>query len=315
VAVDGFLTAAVTGAETVASKNQLLAYSAFRAVRAQVDSVPSSVVVALPRDWAPDRGGASLLSFVAGAAWVAPTSLAVLLGEPAGAAPQLEAAEHQPGPPARDLAAILERVGNEVAFASLTEQPEAYLERSLPPLLVPLSNAVKEGAPRAAVAQTALVDAAAGPAPVQVVAGSEVNLISEGGMVPVVVENQSNVAVKGLVVKLTAQTHAISVEEPAVLDLSPGQLVTARVPVRALANGVFDVRVDLLAEDGSAVTAPASMTMRVRAEWENVGTAVIGGVLALVLVLGVISTARKRRSARRALALSAAGPPAGAETG
>jgi hypothetical protein len=167
---------------------------------------------------------------------------------------------------------------------------------------VPLSNTTPDGTARAKAAQTALADAATALPPLQVVAGSELNLISEDGMVPVVVENQSNVAVSGLVVKLTAQTNAIRVDEVADLDLRPGQSATARVPVHALANGVFEVRVDLLDPDGALVAAPASMTMRVRAEWENVGTAAVGGLLALVLVWGVISTARKRRRVRRAAA-------------
>jgi hypothetical protein len=166
--------------------------------------------------------------------------------------------------------------------------------------LVPLSNATREGAPRSAAARTALAGASTALPPVQVVAGSEVNLISEDGMVPVVVENQSNAAVYGLVVKLTAQTHAIRIPDGAQLDLSPGQSATARIPVHALANGVFKVRVELLDQGGEPVTAPTSMTMRVRAEWENVGTGIVLGLLAVVFVFGVVSTARKRRRAKRA---------------
>jgi hypothetical protein len=303
---DPYLTRAVTktAAEPTGRlrENLLLADSAFAAVQSQVTGEAASLLVTLPRGWEPDSSATTALQTLEDAAWVTSTQFAALLNEPGGAAPDLTAAVDPPGPPAQDLTALLDRVSNGVAFASLTEQPEAYLDRSLPPLLVPLSNSTREGAARKEAAQTALADAATSLAPVQVVAGSEVNLISDDGMVPVVVENQSNVAVKGLVVRLTAQTHAIRVTDSAVLDLSPGQSVTARVPVRALANGVFDVRVDLLDQDGAAVTSAASMTMRVRAEWENIGTAVVGGLIVLIFVFGVISTLRKRRSGRRAAA-------------
>jgi hypothetical protein len=300
--VVAFNDAALSGALTASSfnlaENRILAESAFTALRAQADAQAASLVVALPRGWAPLDGG-RLLQTLADAPWVRPTPLAALVNEPGADAPELVGAQTWPGPPKADLAALLDRLGQDVAFASLTGKPEEYLARALPPLLVPLSNTTREGSARAKAAQTALADAATALRPLQVVAGSELNLISEDGMVPVVVENQSNAAVNGLVVRLTAQTTAIRVGQDAALDLRPGQSATARVPVHALANGVFKVRVDLLDPDGAAVAPPATMTMRVRAEWENVGTAVVGAALGLVLVLGVVSTARKRRRARR----------------
>jgi hypothetical protein len=312
---DATLAAAALSDPGVLGASRVLADSAFAAVKAQVSGSRAVLMMSLPRGWDPAAGGVKTLRLLAEAPWVQPTALAALLNEPDGGAIQLTASTAPPGPDAQDLGSLLERIGNDVAFASLTQEPVAYLARALPPLLVPLSNSSRTGASRTTAARTALANAATSLAPVQVVAGSEVNLISDGGMVPVVVENQSNVPVSGLVVKLTAQTHAIRVEDPVVLDLNPGQSVTARVPVHAVANGVFDVRVDLLDASGGAVTRPASMTMRVRAEWENVGTAIIGGVLALVLVLGVISTVRKRRAAKRAPALNgaAAGGHAGGE--
>ncbi|MDR2347856.1 MAG: DUF6049 family protein [Bifidobacteriaceae bacterium] len=307
-ASDQRLTDALLNPPTGLGVNQVLADLAFAAQRSQLTEQPASLLVTLPRGWEPGAAATlGLLNTLVSAPWVEQTALASLLNEPGGASPALTGAANSPGPPQSDLDTLLERIGHDTAFASLTEQPGDYLARTLPPLLVPLSNTVREGAARTAAARTAVTDAATALRPVQVVAGSDVNLISEDGMVPVVVKNQSNEAVHGLVVKLTAQTQAIRIPGDARLDLSPGQSVTARVPVHALANGVFEVRVELLDQAGAPITAPTSMTMRVRAEWENVGTVIVGGLLALVLVFGLISTIRKRRAAKRRAAAAAAG--------
>ena len=51
--------------------------------------------------------------------------------------------------------------------------------------------------------------------------------------------------------------------------------------------------------DGTVVAAPAEMNVRVRAGWETVGTAIIGGLLVLLLVGGIVRTVRRGRSAHR----------------
>ncbi|MDR1635278.1 MAG: DUF6049 family protein [Bifidobacteriaceae bacterium] len=309
VATDRPLTEALSaGGESPADVNRVLAESAWLAQRAQIaGDQAASAVVAMPRDWEPDPAGGQLLNTLLEATWVRPTALAAAINAPVEA--ELALTTDAASSPdlsvelVRELVSVTDRT---MAFASLTPDPPAYLERSLPPLLAPLSNALT-GPSRAASANVALTEAATAVPPVSVVAGSEVNLISEDGRVPVVVQNASNEPVTGLVVNLTPQTTAIQTDEPVSVDLEPGQSVTARVPVHAIANGVFRVQVDLLGPDGRPVAEAASLTMRVQAEWENLGTAIAGGVLALVLALGVFSTVRKRRAQARLRAAGAAG--------
>jgi hypothetical protein len=299
-ASDPLLADRLTTRRGALDNNLILADLAFAAVRSQVDGEQASLLVTLPRGWDPAQaGGGNPLAGLVGASWVEPTALAGLLNEPAGAPADLGAGAEWPGPPRADLASLLQEIGYETAFASLVEQPGEYLARTLPPLLVPLSNTTQAGAARSEAARTALAGAATALPPVQVNARSDVNLIAEEGMVPVEVQNQSNEAVHGLVVKLTAQTGAIRIPEDTRLDLSPGQSVVARVPVRALANGVFKVEVELLDQAGAQVAAPTSITMRVRAEWETVGTAIVGALFGLVFLWGLVSSVRKRRAAKR----------------
>ncbi|MDR2374186.1 MAG: DUF6049 family protein [Bifidobacteriaceae bacterium] len=316
IATDEGLGEALAGERQPLGINRLMAETALMAQRAQVEGRTASAVVSMARDWAADQSGWSLLDSLTGQSWIKATSLSAAINEPAGEAVDLTAAGGQDGSAsALGLDTLTELVGvtdRMAAFASLTPDPDAYMERSLPPLLTPLSNAVAPAA-RAEAARVALTNAATAVPPVSVVAGSEVNLISDDGRVPVVVQNGSNEPITGLVVDLKAQTNAIRVGEPVILDLAPGQSATARVPVHAVANGVFRVKVDLLDASGRPVAEGASLTMRVQAEWENVGTAIIGGVLGLVLALGVFTTVRKRRAQARAG--DGAGDGAGADTG
>jgi hypothetical protein len=288
--------------------NRIMAQTAFAALRGQLDGNGANLVAALPRSLDVETNGLALLETLVDSGWIEPVSLEELLDRADQSELEWGPAADWPGPPAEDVSQLLELTAQASAFASLTPEPDSYLAKALPPLLAPLSNAVPTGSARAAAAGLALHQAASEVPPVSVVVGSDVNLISDDGRVPVVVENSSNQQISGLVVKLTTKTNALRVEAPVAINLAPGESTTARVPVHALANGLFKVDVTLVDEQGRSVTKSASLTMRVRAEWESVGSMIIGGVLVLILVAGVMSAVRKRR---RQQADTSTGPAAG----
>ncbi|MDR1189778.1 MAG: DUF6049 family protein [Bifidobacteriaceae bacterium] len=297
IATDQDLTEALAGDGRDIDRTRILAQTALVALKAQLGGYKASTVAAMPRDWDPDESAWGIVEALADANWVRAVPLAAAINEPVERDRKLQD-DSAPALKAESLRELLAVTDRTAAFASLTPDPEAYLGRSLPPLLVPLSNSVSPSG-RSLATKVALTDAATAVPPVSVVAGSEVNLISEDGRVPVVIQNTSNEPVTGLVVDLQPRTNAIQANDPVRLDLVPGQSATARVPVHAVANGVFQVDVDLLDSAGNSVAEGASLTMRVRAEWENIGTGIAGGVLALVLALGVITTVRKRRAQAR----------------
>jgi hypothetical protein len=299
VATDQSLTEALTGANTPGTDNRLLAETALRAQRGQVDGYQGSAVAAFDRSWDPGTSSSDPLMTLLATSWVRPTPLAAIINEPVEGDLNLSMAHAHPGPPLDSLSQLVDLTERAAAFAALTPKPDAYLARALPPLLAPLSNSVSPGSRRAAAATLALKQAATDVPPVSVRPGSNVNMISDEGGVPVTVLNNSNEPISGLVVDLKSQTNAIQIGEPVELDLAPAQEVTARVPVHAVANGVFEVKVDLLDPAGQPVAEGASLTLRVRAEWENVGTAIAGAVLVLIIALGLFMTVRKRRAAAR----------------
>jgi hypothetical protein len=300
VVTDSELTELLAGPCTALDLNRILALTAFAAWQAQVTGTAASIVIVLPRTWEPIDGEIASLEALKSAVWVEPSELNGLLDNPVSAAVEWNYPLSWPGPDRTSLAKLLDQIARAAAFASLTPDPDAYLARVTPPLLAPLSNSIEAGAARDAAGREAVRQTASEVPPVSVVVGSDVNLISDDGRIPVVVENTSNEPIAGLVISLVPQTNAVRAEEKVVLDLQPGESATARLPVHALANGLYEVKVELLDAKNRPVAEGATLTMRVRAEWEDVGTAIAAGALGIVLVVGIVSTARKRRRLRTA---------------
>src|SRR5690606_41226491 len=84
-------------------------------------------------------------------------------------------------------------------------------------------------------------------------------------------------------------------DEEVTLEVAAQQSATAQVPVHAVGSGDVVVDVRLAAPDGSAIDEPTEIRVRVRADWETVGTAVVAGLLALLLVVGLVRTVRRGR--------------------
>lgn len=133
---------------------------------------------------------------------------------------------------------------------------------------------------------------------ISVVAGSDINLISDRGNLPVRVRNDLGVAVS-VGVALVPDDPRLSILDVPSATLEPGSEQNVQVPVRAIGSGDVSVVVRLTGPDGEVVAEPYAFDVRVRAEWETVGTGVMGGLLALLVLGGVVRTIRRGRSARR----------------
>ncbi len=91
------------------------------------------------------------------------------------------------------------------------------------------------------------------------------------------------------------------------LDVRPRTEVTAqpasntrvKVPVEArVGSGELDVHFALTSPTGVHIGEDQTASVTVRAEWESIGLIILGGVIAILLVLGVIRTVVRRRKAR-----------------
>lgn len=130
---------------------------------------------------------------------------------------------------------------------------------------------------------------------IRVETGSAVLLINHRGEIPVTVANDLPVPAQ-VTVALQPQDPRLRAPEQVLAELEPNAVTTVRVPVQAVANGNVDVNVQLLTEAGGEdLGETASLAVRVRAEWEDIGTAIVAGLLAVGFVFGLTRTIRSGR--------------------
>jgi hypothetical protein len=100
-------------------------------------------------------------------------------------------------------------------------------------------------------------------------------------------------------VRLTPDDPRLVVETNPTIVVPAGTSRDAEVRVRAIGSGDVTLDVEVLAPSGVAVTDPTELTVKVRAGWETVGTAVLAGGVGLLFVAGIWRTVRRGRSDRR----------------
>ncbi|MFD1505941.1 hypothetical protein FE374_18930 [Georgenia yuyongxinii] len=260
-------------------------------------SDPRALVLALPRGFTGDPVAlASTLDALAAAPWVAPTTLTDLVQLPAPVLertglPRVDVAGGEVG--AGDLLRMQRVRDDAVAFAAITEDPDGFVAPFQEALLTALSAAWRTD-PAGRDALVASVQAQVGELDAQVAAlpSSTVNLINSSAQIPIHVRNDLDVDVQVEVV-LEPTDPRLQAREAVPLAVPAGAQATAQVPVRAVGSGDLPVNVLLRSDDGTAVGTPAKLQVRVRADWENVGTAVVAGVLAVMLVVGLVRTVRR----------------------
>jgi hypothetical protein len=83
----------------------------------------------------------------------------------------------------------------------------------------------------------------------------------------------------------TTETVQVPAEETTRVD----------VPVEGLANADVPTTIEMVTADDVVLPKQESLMVRVRADWENIGTAVIGLALAAVFVIGLVKTISRGR--------------------
>ncbi len=131
---------------------------------------------------------------------------------------------------------------------------------------------------------------------VRVTPPSSLLLISGQPDIPIAVENSLPQDVD-VSVDFVAADPRLQTRGPVHVTLPAQQRTTVSIPVNAVGSGDLRVRVRVMGSDGAEVTSSEPFGVRVRADWESTGTAVAGGVLALLTVGGIIRTVRRHRRA------------------
>ncbi|MBO3724092.1 hypothetical protein J5X07_03420 [Actinomyces bowdenii] len=181
------------------------------------------------------------------------------------------------------------------SIASVLSHPAAALGRSDDVESV-ISSASWRAAPQArsthidrALAAGETVTSSLSAAP-----SSTINIINSEAVLPVRITSSLDQDAT-VQVRLISDSQRLQIPSTTVVEVPAGSEATAKMPVTAVGSGEVNLTVQVLAADGTPVGAPSTVHLQVRADWESVGTAIIGIALVLILVVGVVRTVRRGR--------------------
>lgn len=261
------------------------------------------VLVTAPRGWDPGPGtGAAAVDALTAAPWTRPRALEGLIdADPPDlgrAEPTISAAEQEQELDARGL----ERAGTAVAAVASIADAFADPRRVARPVelaAVGLASAGWRGRDDEWTAALDALDAQVRTVreSVHVVPGSTLTQVSRNVRLPVTVQNDSDQEVT-VRLDVVPRSSRLVVTDTVDLTVAPGESTVGYVPVRGVGNGDTSVLVRLRSPSGNELGDPVQTRVQVRADWESWGTATVGGVAALLLVVGLVRTYRRGRVQR-----------------
>jgi hypothetical protein len=133
-----------------------------------------------------------------------------------------------------------------------------------------------------------------------VTSGNTLNLVSSSGDVPLTVRNNLDVAVTVRVAMMSRSPVLVTKAQPTV-TVEAGSETTVLIPVTAVSNGDVDVTVALRNEEGQTVAVAETLRVKVRAQWGNAATGIFTFGLVVLLIAGIVRTARRGRKDTRVL--------------
>ncbi|MGO3066574.1 MAG: DUF6049 family protein [Brevibacterium linens] len=125
--------------------------------------------------------------------------------------------------------------------------------------------------------------------------GSSVLLVTgDKTTIPVTIVNDSP-AEATLRIRMKPKTPQLRAQETETVKVPAAETMRVDVPVEGLANADVPTTIEMVTADEVVLPERESLMVRVRADWENIGTAVIGLGLAVVFVIGLIKTISRGR--------------------
>ena len=125
--------------------------------------------------------------------------------------------------------------------------------------------------------------------------GSSILLVTgEETTIPVSIVNDSP-AEATLHIRMKPATPQLRAHTTETVQVPAEETTRVDVPVEGLANADVPTTIEMVTADDVVLPKQESLMVRVRADWENIGTAVIGLALAAVFVIGLVKTISRGR--------------------
>ncbi|SDB88985.1 hypothetical protein SAMN05216410_0707 [Sanguibacter gelidistatuariae] len=265
-----------------------------------------SILLTAPRSWTPTPEIAQAqLGGIDGVPWARLMPVSTLIDAPVPdvARSSPETSSTVQGALTRDELASLEATRAAVEhFAQVVPDPAALTTPVDAAALAATSVAWRnDPAGRTAAIDRLTAEADDVTSSISVVSQSDFTLISTGSSLPITVHNALDQPAT-VTVQLKPDDPRLVAEAPVTVVVPAGSDASAKVKVRAVGRGNVTVYIQILSPDGTLIASPASIGVRVRADWENLGTAIFAGLLVVLLGVGIWRTIHRGRSDRRASA-------------
>ncbi|MGD8168729.1 DUF6049 family protein [Herbiconiux sp. P16] len=186
------------------------------------------------------------------------------------------------------------------SFSSVLADPQVLTGENRADLLALLSNSwvPNEGGWNVAV-QGSLDAATKTLGSVQMIDGSNINLLSNQAPLPVTLSNELPYPVTVLV-HVTPSNGRLLVEQNDVeVTIEATSRKGAQIPVTAVANGAVTLNIQLLSPTGVLISTPSPVVVNVSAEWETWGTVLFGILVVIVFGFGIVRNILRRRKKKR----------------
>ncbi|MBC7291066.1 MAG: hypothetical protein H5T83_06985 [Actinotalea sp.] len=273
------------------------------------------MLLTAPRDWNPDPAVVDAqLSALEEAPWVRATPVTALVGAPDPEVDRGSLPRRQVSPaevPADLLEDIAAAVTERRALAGMVADPDALVGDGELELLAATSVAWRaRPAGRSALAARSSAETVEIAESVAAAPGSDLTIIATSAGMPVRVTNTLDQDVNVLV-DLRPDSARLRSDGAVPATVPANGETVVQVPVHAIQSADVEVAIEVRTPDGVLVDDDAVIAVRVRADWEGIGAAVVGALLALGLVVGLVRSIRRgRRTGRRGPPQPTSGPDA-----
>ena len=132
--------------------------------------------------------------------------------------------------------------------------------------------------------------------PISIVVGSEINLVARQSTLPIVVSNTLNGPVRVLVHLESSDPMVIVKKDSIPVVINAGATVNAQFPISAIGSGDVELTAWLTSLSGNDLGPKIPIQLTVNPDIENWAIGLFLSLMAILVVIGIIRTARKSRS-------------------